>query len=290
MSELGTASAYDDDRYLHVSNNLSEIADFSVVRNNLGLGSAALLNAGTESGDLLTRINGDARWLTVFGTTAGTACEGNDARLSNTRTPTSHNNSLHSDINQSLLTTDTVRFGAIGVNRAGNTTYRVYCDGYISGTRYYVGTTRKDANWDAAYSEKGQWDGGSTNLVAANGRASLGLKYASAAEQVDPDVEDRVMSPYGTHKALSSFLPSGTKTFFKQNSAPTGWTFVSEDNDKVLINASTVGQGGDVGGNWTIGLSVDGHALTKAQMPTHNHSGTSLSYGGSGQPIYGAYS
>jgi len=29
-------------------------------------------------------------------------------------------------------------------------------------------------NWDTAYSERRQWDGGGTNLIAANGRASLG--------------------------------------------------------------------------------------------------------------------
>ncbi len=88
-------------------------------------------------------------WSVIYGTAANTACVGNDSRLSNARTPTSHGNSVHSDINQSLLTTSTVRFGAIGVNRAGSTTYRVYCDGYISGTRYYIGTARKDNVWDA---------------------------------------------------------------------------------------------------------------------------------------------
>ena len=33
----------------------------------------------------------------------------------------------------------------------------------------------KCGNWDSAYSERRQWDGGATNLVAATGRTSLGL-------------------------------------------------------------------------------------------------------------------
>lgn len=39
---------------------------------------------------------------------------------------------------------------------------------------YSIPTTTSQANWDTAYSERQQWDGGSTNLVAATGRTSLG--------------------------------------------------------------------------------------------------------------------
>jgi hypothetical protein len=39
---------------------------------------------------------------------------------------------------------------------------------------YALPTTASQLNWDTAYSERRQWDGGSTNLVAATGRTSLG--------------------------------------------------------------------------------------------------------------------
>lgn len=39
---------------------------------------------------------------------------------------------------------------------------------------YSLPTTTSQSNWDTAYSERLQWDGGSTNLVAATGRTSLG--------------------------------------------------------------------------------------------------------------------
>ena len=39
---------------------------------------------------------------------------------------------------------------------------------------YSIPQTSAQTNWDSAYTERLQWDGGSTNLVAATGRTSLG--------------------------------------------------------------------------------------------------------------------
>ena len=39
---------------------------------------------------------------------------------------------------------------------------------------YSIPTTTKQSEWDTAYSERLQWDGGATNLVATTGRTSLG--------------------------------------------------------------------------------------------------------------------
>ena len=40
---------------------------------------------------------------------------------------------------------------------------------------YALPTTASQANWDSAYSQRLQWDGGATNLNASTGRSSLGL-------------------------------------------------------------------------------------------------------------------
>lgn len=45
---------------------------------------------------------------------------------------------------------------------------------------YALPTTASQSNWDTAYSERLQWDGGSTNLVSATGRASLGATTLGA--------------------------------------------------------------------------------------------------------------
>lgn len=39
---------------------------------------------------------------------------------------------------------------------------------------YSIPTTASQTNWDSAYTQRLQWDGGNTNLVAATGRTSLG--------------------------------------------------------------------------------------------------------------------
>lgn len=45
-----------------------------------------------------------------------------------------------------------------------------------------LGTTANNtANWDSAFSERRQWDGGATNLVASTGRTSLGLAALASA-------------------------------------------------------------------------------------------------------------
>lgn len=67
-------------------------------------------------------------------------------------------------------------------------------------------------------------------------------------------------------------LAAGTRMVFYQAAAPTGWTQVTSVNDRVLRVVSTAG--GGTGGGWQIsGLSVAGHALTVAEMPSHNHGG-----------------
>lgn len=69
-------------------------------------------------------------------------------------------------------------------------------------------------------------------------------------------------------------FPAGTVMLFQQATAPTGWTQVTTNNDKVLriINDGT---GGNTGGSWTIsGLTSGAHTLTVAELPAHTHTVT----------------
>lgn len=67
-------------------------------------------------------------------------------------------------------------------------------------------------------------------------------------------------------------IPQGTAMVFAQAAAPTGWTKVTSQNDRMLRVVS--GTGGGTGGSWTIsGVTVDGHALTIQEMPVHHHGG-----------------
>jgi len=78
---------------------------------------------------------------------------------------------------------------------------------------------------------------------------------------------------YATDIATAALFPIGTKVLFSQNTVPSSkWSFVADDNDRVLMNTSTLSEGGDVGGDWIIsGISVDGHQLSEAEMPIHKH-------------------
>lgn len=68
--------------------------------------------------------------------------------------------------------------------------------------------------------------------------------------------------------------PSGTVMLFQQTSAPTGWTKLVTNNDAALrVVSGTASTGGSVAFStaFSAANTVDGHALSVAEMPAHNH-------------------
>lgn len=73
-----------------------------------------------------------------------------------------------------------------------------------------------------------------------------------------------------TIPAIVPDIPSGTNMIFVQPAVPAGWTLRTDLNDH-LIRVNSAG-GGGTGGSWTItGITGAGHALTIAEMPSHDH-------------------
>lgn len=75
-------------------------------------------------------------------------------------------------------------------------------------------------------------------------------------------------------------LAAGTKMLFYQDTAPTGWTIANTLDDKLVFVTKGSAAGGQTGGavhstgSWTItgfGGSVDGHALSIAELAAHTH-------------------
>jgi len=121
---------------------------------------------------------------------------------------------------------------------------------------YSIPTTSSQTTWDSAYSERRQWDGGSTNLVAATGRASLGLVIGTD-----------VLAPNGSAASLTSF-PT-----FNQNTTGTAAGLSAT----LAVTSGGTGQTTYTDGQLLIGNST-GNTLTKATLTAG--SGISITNGG----------
>jgi hypothetical protein len=85
--------------------------------------------------------------------------------------------------------------------------------------------------------------------------------------------------------AAGAFFAAGTVMVFYQAAAPTGWTKLTTQSDKVL--RVVAGPGGGAGGTNSFSAvnaitSTGSHKLTVAEMPAHTHT-IAQSFGGSGQ-------
>ena len=94
-------------------------------------------------------------------------------------------------------------------------------------------------------------------------------------------------------------FPAGTRMLFQQTAAPTGWTKETVHNDKALrLTTGTVGTGGSGSfsslftnrtpsgtiSNTTSTGTVQNHTLTAAQMPSHSHGASGLTFSGNALP------
>ena len=174
---------------------LLDDADAAAQRTTLGLGTAAT----TASTDYATAAQGTKADSALQSSAIGSTVQAYDSNLTsfvNTFTlPTTDGTS-----GQSLVTngSGTLSFSSAGAGTvtsvnmtvptglavSGNpvTTSGTLAVAYASG--YAIPTTAKQTEWDSAYTQRLQWDGGATNLVAATGRSSLLPSYTSNAGKV----------------------------------------------------------------------------------------------------------
>jgi hypothetical protein len=64
--------------------------------------------------------------------------------------------------------------GSVGSAQAGNPIYPEAGIALSTGTTWTTSITNNSSNWNTAFTDRLKWDGGSTGLVAATGRTSLG--------------------------------------------------------------------------------------------------------------------
>ncbi len=185
---------------------LTKTDDTNVTLTLGGSASTALVNAASLTlgwtGTLAdSRIASAANWNTAygwgnwasnFGTTAGKITQGNDSRLSDARTPTSHTHGNISNVGAigttSGLPVITTTSGVLTVGSFGTTAgtfatgnhshdYSAIYDaiGAVSSSVTTHELTYNHANYNTAYADRMKWDGGSSGLDAAVAKTSLGL-------------------------------------------------------------------------------------------------------------------
>lgn len=151
---------------------------------------------------------------------------------------------------------------------------------------YSIPSTASQNNWDSAYSQRLQWDGGSTNLIAATARASLGLGTLATKSTVAlgdlpaGTTNGNVFMWDGTAWVIGGNLNTAISNI--KNSAGTtiatgannslkivgsGGTTVTGSGDTITISSTTGGGSGTVTSvamTVPTGLSVSGSPITSS--------------------------
>ena len=110
------------------------------------------------------------------------------------------------------------------------------------------------------------------NLTSTANGAELALNYADGILYFKNS--SGVVTALATATAAAGAFPTGTAVLFQQTAAPTGWTKVTTYNNYALrVTSGSVTTGGSVAFTTAFNAAntVDGTAISTAQMPSHNH-------------------
>jgi len=127
----------------------------------------------------------------------------------------------------------------------------------------------------------GNITGGGTITVPGNISSTSGSISAGTTGTFGTSISAGTTGSFGGQITMLSRLvdafPAGTCIVFAQSTAPTGWTKVTTYNDAALrVVSGTASSGGTVNfssafSTFTISGTVDGHAITSSEMPSHTH-------------------
>jgi len=178
------------------SNTLSNIGNSSLTNSAITINGVSTSLGGSANVGTVTSVSGTAPISVATGTStpaisisqATTSTNGylsstdwntfngkQAALVSGTNIKTVNSTSLLGSGNLAVGTVTSVSATVpTGLSISGSpiTTSGTLAITYTAG--YSIPTTASQTNWDSAYTQRLQWDGGSTNLVASTGRTSLG--------------------------------------------------------------------------------------------------------------------
>lgn len=180
-------------------------------------------------------------------------------------------------------TTDSnIPTGAIGWDSTSSWWKRYTGAAWVALCALYEITVRRAITADSADSVAGADVTGTvasaTNALNLGGTAAASFVQTTDGRLTNSRTCNNSFDSVGTARTnlVVAQIPIGTRMYFYQASAPTGWTAVSGLGDRVLaVGTYNSAAAGNTAGTW----QQVGHTLTAAEMPSHTHSGTTASNG-----------
>jgi hypothetical protein len=140
---------------------------------------------------------------------------------------------------------------------------------------YSIPTTASQTNWDSAFTQRLQWDGGSTNLVAATGRTSLGATTVGGNLFTLTNPSAITFPRFNADNTISALSASDFRTAI---GAGTGSGTVTSVGGTGTVNGITLTGTVTSSGNLTLGGTLSGVNLTSQVTGT-----LPIANGGTGQ-------
>lgn len=202
-------------------------------------GQRWLIGGATDDGTTRLQVNGNVSATAFIGSAASLT------GLTSTQVTTALGFTPYNATNPSGYTANTGTVTSIGMTVPTGlsvTGSPVTTSGTLAVTLaagYSIPTTASQTNWDTAYTDRNKWDGGSTGLVAATARTSLGLVIGTNVQAWDSDLD-----------AIGAL--AGTSGFLKKTAANT-WTL---DTSTYLTANQSISVTGDATGSGTTAIAL----------------------------------
>jgi hypothetical protein len=156
------------------SNTLSNIGNASLTNSSITINGSAISLGGSVSVGTVTSVSGTAPISVATGTSSPAISISQAGAASNGYLSSTDWNTFNNKTSNTGTVTSVAMTVPTGLTISGTpiTTSGTLALTFTAG--YSIPTTASQTNWDTAYSDRLKWDGGSTGLVAATGRTSLG--------------------------------------------------------------------------------------------------------------------
>lgn len=156
------------------SNTLTNIGNSSLTNSSITINGSAISLGGSVSVGTVTSVSGTAPISVATGTSTPAISISQASSTTNGYLSSTDWNTFNNKSNTNGTVTSVAMTVPTGLSISGTPITTSGTLALTLTTGYSIPTTASQTNWDSAYTQRLQWDGGSTNLVAATGRTSLG--------------------------------------------------------------------------------------------------------------------